>query len=138
MAYLTQEQAKKLLGRSLTTAEENAFDEYEAIAESRLANLICATDLNALMAELKLTTFPTELALVLARFVGAISEENSVEHGVESKKVEDFSITYSSNRDVYGDIVTANGATIAKYSLCAIRHGKTLKDEARYYHYDRF
>ena len=137
MALLTIEKAQTLLGRSLTTAESNAFSEYEEIAESRLANLLCVSNLADLLTALGMTSMPVDLQMVLARFVGAISQENSIEYGVESKKVEDFSINYASKRNVYADEVANNGATIAQYSQCTIRHGKTLKEDARYYHHDR-
>lgn len=135
--YITKDTAEKLLGRSLTTAESNAFNEYEAIAESRLANLLCVSNLAELLTALGMTSMPVDLQMVLARFVGAISQENNIEYGVESKKVEDFSINYASKRNVYADEVANNGATIAQYSQCTIRHGKTLKEDARYYHHDR-
>ncbi|MBQ1676990.1 MAG: hypothetical protein II065_06115 [Bacteroidaceae bacterium] len=94
MAYLTQSEASKLLGRSLTASEVNAFDEWEEIAESRLSDLLCVASLADLLTALGLQVLPTELKLVLARFFGGISTENGVEIGVTSKKVEDFSITY--------------------------------------------
>lgn len=139
MAYLTSAEAQKLLGRSLTTAETTAFDEWEAIAEIRLADLLCVADIATLLTELGVTTIPADLKLVLARFFGGIATENGVEIGVTSKKVEDFSITYSDEHDnTFNGIVSANGATILKYSQCTIRSGRTLKEEAKYYHYDRF
>lgn len=141
MAYLTQQEASKLLGRSLTTAESTAFSEWESIAESRLSDLLCVKNLDELLAILGLQALPTELLLVLARFFSAIGTENSVEIGVTSKKVEDFSITFndSERKNVFGNIVTANGGTILKYSQCKNqRSGRTLKEELKYYHYDCF
>lgn len=141
MAYLTQSEASKLLGRSLTASEVNAFDEWEEIAESRLSDLLCVASLADLLTALEVQVLPTELKLVLARFFGGISTENGVEIGVTSKKVEDFSITYDEKErnNVFGNIVTANGTAILKYSQCkGLRSGRTLKEEAKYYHYDRF
>lgn len=135
--YLSKDKAELLLGRSLTTAESNAFSDYEQIAENRLANLLCVSNLDDLLTALDLSSMPVDLQMVLARFVGAISQENGIEYGVESKKVEDFSINYSSKRNVYAEEVANNGATIAQYSQCSIRHGKTIYQEARYYHHDR-
>lgn len=140
MAYVTQPEVATLLGRSLTTSEVSAFTSYEAIAESRLADLLCVDSLASLLTALNLTELPIELKLVLARFIAGITAENGVEYGVTSKKVEDFSITYddSERTNIFGKIVTANGATILKYSQCeGLRSGRTLKEEAKYYHYDR-
>lgn len=139
MAYLTIAKAQTLLGRSLTTAETSAFADWEAIAESRLADLLCVKDLDELLEVLGVESLPTELVLVLARLTVAIGVENGNEVGVESKKVEDFSITYDKDRsNFYANTLSANGATIMKYSQCSIRYGRTLKEEARYYHHDRF
>lgn len=139
MALLTIEKAQTLLGRSLTTAETNAFNDWEAIAESRLADLLCVKDMTELLEILGVQSLPTELLLVLARLTVAIGVENGVEVGVSSKKVEDFSITYDNDRkNYYANTLSENGATIMKYSQCSIRYGRTLKEEARYYHNDRF
>ncbi len=139
MAYITIQKAQTLLGRSLTTAESNAFNDWEAIAESRLADLLCVKDLSELLEILGVVSLPTELQLVLARLTVAIGVENGNEVGVSSKKVEDFSIAYDNDRkDFYANTLSANGATIMKYSQCSIRYGRTLKEEARYYHHDRF
>lgn len=138
MAYLTIAKAQTLLGRSLTTAESNAFSDWEAIAESRLADLLCVKDLSELLEVLGVQSLPTELQLVLARLTVAIGTENGVEVGVSSKKVEDFSITYDNDRkNYYANTLAENGSTIMKYSQCKIRYGRTLKEEARYYHHDR-
>lgn len=139
MAQLTIQQAQTLLGRSLTTAETNAFDEWEEIAESRLADLLCVKDMAELLEILGVESLPSELLLVLARLTVAIGVENGVEIGVSSKKVEDFSITYGNDRrNFYADTIASNGTTIMKYSQCSVRYGRTLKEEARYYHNDRF
>lgn len=139
MAYITIQKAQTLLGRSLTATETSAFNDWEAIAESRLADLLCVKDLAELLEILGVASLPTELQLVLARLTTAIGVENGVEVGVSSKKVEDFSITYGNDRnDYYANTLSVNGATIMKYSQCSIRYGRTLKEEARYYHHDRF
>ena len=140
-ALITKEEVAKLLGRSLTASEVDAFDEWEEIAEGRLSNLLCVECLEELLARIAKLELPMELKLVLARIFGGISEENGVEVGVTSKKVEDFSITYDDKQrnSIFGAIATANGATILKYSQCnTVRSGRTLKEEAKYYHYDRF
>lgn len=139
MAQLTIQKAQTLLGRSFTTTESNAFADWETIAEARLSDLLCVKDMAELLEILGVVSLPTELLLVLARLTIAIGTENGVEIGVSSKKVEDFSITYGNERnDFYADTLSANGATIMKYSQCSIRYGRTLKEEARYWHNDRF
>ena len=140
MALITQEEIAQLLGRSLTASEVSSFDVWESIAEQRLSDFLCIACLEVLLAKMGKINLPTDLQLVLARFFGGISLENDVEYGVSGKKVEDFSITYKDNHDnVFGNIVTANGATILKYSQCkGLRSGRTLKEEAKYYHHDRF
>lgn len=139
MAYLTIAKAQTLLGRSLTTAESNAFADWEEIAEARLADFLCVKSLDELLEILGVQSLPTDLLLVLARLTVAIGVENGVEVGVEKKDVEDFSITYSTDRNnYYANTLAENGATIMKYSQCSIRYGRTLKEEARYWHNDRF
>ena len=141
MSYLLQGETAKLLGRSLTATETKSFDMWEQIAEARLSNLLCVNNLAELLEKLGAETLPVELKLVLARFFGAIAYENGVEIGVTSKKVEDFSINYDNDelKNVFANVVTANGDILRKYSQCfGIRSGRTLKEEAKYYHHDRF
>ena len=139
--YLTKEKAESLLGRSLTTVESASFDVWEEIAEDRLANLLCVQCIEELYAQMAWATtdpMPNELLLVLARMTVAINVQNNVEIGVQRKKVEDFEITYGNDRkDYFAEVVASNGGTIQKYSQCKIRFGRTLKEEARYYHNDR-
>lgn len=136
MAYLTSAEVAALIGRSLTSVETTNFDLYESIAESRLANLLCTEDLAEFADEQG--KLPVDMQLVLARIFGALKSENSVEPGIQSKKVEDFSITYSESESVFARVAQANNATILKYSKCgAIRHSKTMMTDRRYYHHDR-
>lgn len=139
--YLSKEKAEALLGRSLTTTESASFDVWEEIAEDRLANLLCVQcieDLYARMAWAIDEPMPNELLLVLARMTVAILPQNNVEIGVQRKKVEDFEITYGNDRkDYFAEVVASNGGILQKYSQCKVRFGRTLKEEARYYHHDR-
>lgn len=123
-----------LLGRPLTPAESAAFDDYLEIASTRVSDLICIT-LTDLLAELQAETLPSDLALVVARFFGAISQENQMQPAVASKKVEDFSITYNTDADIFAAVIDQNMPTLAKYSHCGctMRHGRTLREDARYY-----
>ena len=135
MAYIDENQTALLLGRSLTTTETNAFDAWEAVAESQLADLLCVATLD----ELGFEVLPADLALVLARITVGIGTENEIPLGVSSKKVEDFQINYdtATRNDFFVSLAKVNAPTLAKYSKCGIRYGRTLKEEARYYHNDR-
>lgn len=135
MAYLTINEASILLGRSLTTTEANSFEYWEEIAESQLSDLLCVKNLD----ELGFDKLPADLALVLSRMTVGIGTENGIPLGVSSKKVEDFQINYdtATRNDFFVNLVKVNSQTIAKYSRCGIRYGRTLKEEARYYHHDR-
>lgn len=129
-----QDKIAALLGRTLTTAELAAFDDYLEIASTRVSDLICIS-LNDLMTELQVNTLPSDLALVVARFFGVISQENQAQPQVQTKRVEDFSITYNTDADIFSASITQNMPTLAKYSHCgcAIRQGRTLREDLRYY-----
>lgn len=135
MAYIEQSQVSALIGRSLNQIETRNFNLYEEIAEMKLSDLLCRP-LSEVAVEDKL---PADLLLVLARLFGAIKEQNSVEHGVESKQVEDFRIQFKdSENSIMAETIADNGATILKYSMCGgIRHGRTIMTDRRYYHNDR-
>ena len=139
MAYIDENQTALLLGRSLTTTEADSFDVWEDIAESQLSDLLCVKDLSALLEILGLEALPNDLALVLARMTVGIGTENEIPLGVSSKKVEDFQINYdtATRNDFFANLATVNSQTLAKYSQCSIRYGRTLREEARYYHHDR-
>lgn len=139
MAYIDENQTALLLGRSLTTTEADSFDVWEDIAESQLSDLLCVKDLSALLEILGLEALPNDLALVLARMTVGIGTENEIPLGVSSKKVEDFQINYdtATRNDFFANLATVNSQTLAKYSQCSIRYGRTLREEARYYHNDR-
>lgn len=139
MAYIDENQTALLLGRSLTTTEADSFDVWESIAESQLADLLCVQSLEKLLEILGLESLPTDLQLVLARMTVAIGTENEIPLGVSSKRVEDFQINYdtATRNDFFASLAKVNGTTLSKYSQCRIRYGRTLKEEARYYHNDR-
>lgn len=132
-----QQKIATLLGRTLTPAEIAAFDDYLEIASTRVEDLICIS-LTDLLTELQVSALPSDLALVVARFFGVISQENQAQPQVQSKRVEDFSVTYNTDADIFGACITQNMPTLAKYSHCGctIRQGRTLREDARYY--DRF
>lgn len=132
--YLTQDETEALLGRSLTGVEINNFTLYQQIAITRLEDLLCRT-LSDVNDSLGVETLPTDLKLVLARLFGCLTAENNAEIGVESKRVEDFDISYNQNiNNIYALTVQANSQTIMKYAkCCGIRSGKTLLWDKKYY-----
>lgn len=134
---LSTEEVEELLGRSLTSVETKYFADYLSLAQIRLEDIICIS-LDGLMSELNVDELPIDLALVLARFFGILGKENGQDYGVSSKKVEDFSVSFNSDQDIFGELIQANATTLAKYSHCGsqIRHGKVLMEEA--YLYDGF
>ena len=113
-----------LLGRSLSDLEDTNFDLYLKIAILRLEDLLCFTMPNKL---------PVDLELLLARCFGAISQEQSLmnNHGIDTKKVEDFSISFNADAESpMAALITQNSAVIAKYSECQAkpRAGGSCRD----------
>lgn len=132
--YLTQDETEALLGRSLASVEVNNFTLYQQIATTRLEDLLCRS-LEDVLSSLSVSELPIDLKLVLARLFGCLSAENNAEIGVESKKVEDFDISYNQNiNNIYALTVQANSQTILKYAKCCnIRSGRTLLQDRKYY-----
>lgn len=118
---ISKEQMAKLLGRSLTTVEDTNYDLYLELATTRLKDLLCLTDLP--------DPLEIDLQLLIARcFAVLVVEQNGSLENIESKKVEDFSITYdaSSKETPMSKFINTNLATIAKYSQCQgkVLHGR--------------
>lgn len=134
---LTISDVEELLGRPLTSVEQEYFPDYLLLAQLRVEDIICVS-LDDLVAELGVEKLPIDLSLVLARFFGILGKVNGQEYGVSSKKVEDFTISFNTDKDIFGELINANSSTLAKYSHCGsqIRHGKVLTEEA--YLYDGF
>lgn len=112
---LSKEQVSALLGRSLSTIENNNFDLYLDIAIERLEDLLCITLTNPLEAGLQ---------LLLARCFGVIASEQAVasQLNVKEKKVEDFSITYEDKAtEPMEAFVSMNDGLLEKYSECQAR-----------------
>lgn len=123
---ISKQEMASLLGRSLTAIENTNYDLYLKIAIIRLEDLLCITFPSSK---------PVDLMLLLARCFGVISTENtlSTDGGtVESKKVEDFQVTYdtSDQSSPMVKFVRLNSGLIAKYSECQgkIRSGKLYGD----------
>lgn len=111
---ISQDEMAALLGRSLTTVEQNNFELYLQIAILRLDDLLCIKLEE--MAEL-----PVDLKLLIARcFATIVAEQSaSASHGITNKKVEDFSISFDADADSpMVAFVQQNAATIDKYGMC--------------------
>ena len=110
-----------LLGRKLTPAEFEGFDVYLGIAVTKLTDMLCLDTLP--------NPLPCDLAQVLAGFFAAVASSQLEPNNIESKRVEDFQVTYRDDQDSSIEaVVKRNLATIAKYSACeqAILHGRTI------------
>lgn len=121
---ISKENMAKLLGRSLSTTEDNDYELYLDIAIMRLEDLLC---LKSLPDEL-----PVDMQLLVARCFGVIATEQSVDgENIKEKRVEDFSISYDTNSQdtPMSKFVKMNISIIAKYSQC---QGKIKSGELRY------
>lgn len=119
---ISQEEVVALLGRPLSTLETANFSLYMQIAVLRLDDLLCIKLED--MADI-----PVDLKLLIARCFATIVMEQkaSANHGISSKKVEDFSINYDGDTDSpMVAFVSQNAATIDKYGKCqgSLRSGK--------------
>lgn len=120
---LTQDEVVALLGRPLSEVESQNFNIYFEIADLKLRDLLCLTELSG--------PIPADLKMLLVKMFGSIkaTQDFERENGVEAKKVEDFSVNYSAERKSPLTIVlSSESATISKYSQCSsgIVHGKTM------------
>lgn len=111
---ISQDETSALLGRPLSEIELNNFDLYLQIAISRLDDLLCIK-LES-MAEL-----PADLKLLIARCFATITQEqsDSASHGISSKKVEDFSISFEADASSpMTAFVQQNSSDLNKYAMC--------------------
>lgn len=116
-----------LLGRSLTTVEEDNYTTYLDLAIARILDILCMEELP--------DPIEIDLQLLIARCFDLIGQEQEyAQNGykeVEMKKVEDFQVTYANNyykqeEAPMSKFVKVNMATIAKYSQCRseVLHGR--------------
>jgi len=77
------------------------------------------------------STVPSDLKLLVAQLFALVSSMSKSNGNVKSKKIEDFSITFSDNT-VYDQFVIDNQATILKYSLCGITNVRSGEPDWRY------
>ena len=120
---LSQDEVVALLGRPLSEVEIKNFNIYFEIADLKLKDLLCLSNLP--------NPIPADLKMLLAKMFGSIKATRDFEHnnGVESKRVEDFSINYTADKKSPMSLVLSNeSATLLKYSQCSsgIMHGKTM------------
>lgn len=121
---ISKEDMAKLLGRSLTAVEKENYELYLGITVERLQDLLCLTEFPE--------PLPLDFQLLIARLFGVIGAEQAVSlNNIESKRVEDFSVTYDndSTKTPMSKFININQATIAKYSACRgmIVHGKVCR-----------
>lgn len=120
---LSQDEVVALLGRPLSEVEIKNFNIYFEIADLKLKDLLCLSNLP--------NPIPADLKMLLVKMFGSIKATQDFEHnnGVESKRVEDFSINYTADKKSPMSLVLFNeSATLLKYSQCSsgIMHGKTM------------
>lgn len=123
---ISQDQMAALLGRPLSTVEQENYDLYLSIAILRLDDLLCIKIED-------METIPADLMLLIARCFATILQEqtDAAGHGINRKQVEDFSISYFEDPDSPMVLfVKQNSATIEKYGQCQapIRSGKVCCD----------
>lgn len=118
---ITKQQIEALLGRSLTTVEDSNFDLYLGLAKTRVGDLIC-TNIDSL------ESIENDLLLVIARFFGALSKAQGYQGDVQSKRVEDFSVSYRDGYNPFEEAISQCRDILVKYSQCSsgIIHGKTI------------
>ena len=120
---LSKDEVVTLLGRPLSEVETKNFNIYLEIADLKLKDLLCLNEFP--------NPIPADLKLLLTKMFGSIKATQDFErdNGVESKRVEDFSINYKTDKKSPMSLVLANeSATLLKYSQCSsgIMHGKTM------------
>ena len=120
---LLQDEVVALLGRPLSEVEIKNFNIYFEIADLKLKDLLCLSNLP--------NPIPADLKMLLAKMFGSIKAMQDFEYnnGIESKRVEDFSINYTADKKNPMSLVLSNeSATLLKYSQCSsgIMHGKTM------------
>jgi len=126
---ISKEDMAKLLGRSLTDVEDKNYTLYLGITVERLQDILCLTELPE--------PLPLDLQLLIARLFGIIVvEQRASLDNIQSKKVEDFSVTYDNNstETPMSKFININQVTIAKYSQCQgkILHGRICDDRFRF------
>lgn len=110
---ISKEDMAKLLGRPLSVTETANYDMYLGIAVERIKDILCLLELP--------DPLPIDLQLLIARCFAVFSvEQNTSVENIESKKVEDFSVSYNDNskETPMSKFVRLNIIAITKYSQC--------------------
>ena len=99
---LSQDEVVALLGRPLSEVEIKNFNIYFEIADLKLKDLLCLSSLP--------NPIPADLKMLLAKMFSSIKATQDFEHnnGVESKRVEDFSINYTADKKSPMSLVLSN------------------------------
>lgn len=123
---ISKEQMAKLLGRSLSDVEDSNYELYLDLTVTRIQDLLCVSELPQ--------PLPLDFQLLIARLFGIITVEQTASlDNVQSKRVEDFSVTYDNNsgETPMSKFIKINQATIAKYSQCQgkVLHGRICLDD---------
>jgi len=93
---------------------------------------LCDSDEVVVDADWGFDTMPSDLQLLLARLFDLVTKQNNLDREVNSKKIEDFTISYNHSsitmpESLMESFVSDNNATISKYSMCTIgniQHGR--------------
>lgn len=71
-------------------------------------------------------TLPDDVAMTVAQLFALVSS-GSEEYRIKSKKIEDFSITYTDTETAFNAFISDFGGILNKYSVCGVgevRHGR--------------
>lgn len=74
---------------------------------------------------------PSDLQLLIAKLFDLVSSMNNSNGNIRSKRVEDFTITFSDNT-IFDQFLLDNQSTISKYSLCGISTVRSGEVDWRY------
>lgn len=93
-------------------------------------------DIVAVTAQWGFSSMPSDLKLLLSKYFNLVSSGVKGDKNIQSKRVEDFSVTYANADRTQADTIATNNAdTISKYSVCNIgnlQHGSVCKTHRVY------
>lgn len=121
---LTKEETATYLGRPLTSAENDYFEAWMELAQTRLLGVLCLSEYPE--------EVPSGLKLLIAQMFGVVVKDLKAiqDSDVASKKVEDFSVSYGSNPDSPEVVFEKTFAReIAEFSKCGrgVKSGRRLR-----------
>lgn len=117
---MTQEQYTLYTGQTVNFSSSD-WGAIVSVAEMRLASFLCLEALPTVDDNGE-TTYPADIAMVLANFIAAVLKFRGDGDMVESKHVRNFTINLksSSASDAFSQIASQYGDIIDKYSDCGI------------------